>query len=161
MGIPATTNPPSATKRAATRRSPRAPKRGVVTSSVARSSASARRTSCRPNGSGSANREHPVDGAPRPRRDLGCDGHVVLQVAKRVAQLFQSDLLHVTAFGRLTGGDKLLPWILAPQSMQHPRLRRHDEAPGGRDARAPHHLLGGNDLDTPRGPVTLGLGIVH
>src|SRR5207249_6137147 len=49
-------------------------------------------------------------------RDLGCDGHVVLQVAKRVAQLFQSDLLHVTAFGRLTGGDKLLPGILAPQS---------------------------------------------
>src|SRR2546422_7506287 len=118
MGIPATTNPPSATKRAATRRSPRAPRRGVVTSSVARSSASARRTSSRPNGSGSANREHPVDGAPRPRRDLGCDGNVVLQVAKRVAQLFQSDLLHVTAFGRLTGGDKLLPGILAPQSMQ-------------------------------------------
>src|SRR5216117_4594795 len=134
MGIPATTNSPSATKRAVTRRSPRAPRRRVVTSSVARSSASARRTSSRPNGSGSTNREHPVDGAPRPRRDLGCDGHIVLQVAQRVAQFFQSDLLHVTAFGRLTGGDKLLLWILAPQSMEHAGLRRHDEAPGGRDA---------------------------
>src|SRR6266576_4791665 len=151
MGIPAITNSPSATKRAVTRRSARAPRSCVVTSSVARSSASARRTSSRPNGSGSTNREHPVDGAPRPRRDLGCDGNIVLQVAQRVAQFFQSDLLHVTAFGRLTGGDKLLLWILAPQSMQHAGLRRHDEAPGGRDARAPHHLLGGNDLDTPRG----------
>src|SRR5207247_11248836 len=103
MGIPATTNPPSATKRAATRRSARAPRSCGVTSSVARSSASARRTSSRPNGTGSANREHQVDGAPCLRRDLGCGGLIVLLVAQLVAQIYPRDTIHAAYFDYIPG----------------------------------------------------------
>ena len=45
--------------------------------------------------------------------------------------------------------------------MQHACLRGDDETPGGRDARAPHHLLRGNDLYATGRAVALGLGVVH
>src|SRR6266852_4794322 len=128
-GPPATTNRPSAMKRASVVRPAAAPSNRVVTSSAARSSARARRTSTKPNGS--ANRQHPVDGPARAFGHSRGDGHVVLHVAERVTQLFQRDLLHVAALGGLPRRQEFLARILAPQAVQHARLRRYHKAPSG------------------------------
>src|SRR5438445_12906447 len=96
-------------------------------SSRARSSASARRTSSSPNFGDSANCEHPVDGAARAHGDLGGDRHFVLQVAERVAQVLQRDLLHVPAFGALASRDEFLVGVLAAQSMPHYTVRAHHD----------------------------------
>src|SRR5207249_3396539 len=157
----ATTKAPSATKRASTRRLAAVPSKRVVISLSARSSASARCTACSPKGSGSANREHPLDSASRAKRGVGRDRHVVFQVAERVAQVLQRDLLHVATFGRLVGRDEFLSGILAPQPMQHAGFRGHHEASGRGNTSASHHLLGRYDLHPPRRDLTLGLRVVH
>src|SRR6266705_429743 len=108
MGMPATTKGPSATKRASTRRSAALPSKRVWRSLAAWTTASARCTSCNPKGSGSANHEHPLDSPSRARRNVGRDRHVVFQVAERVAQVLQRDLLYVATFGRLAGRDEFL-----------------------------------------------------
>src|SRR5260370_15498956 len=113
-GRPATTNRPSATKEATAGPSAAAPSNRVVTSSVARSSASAQRTSSRP--SGSPNRQHPIDGATRPERDIRGNGDLVLQLAQRVPQLFEGDHLHVATLGLLCHRVELLLRLLAPQA---------------------------------------------
>src|SRR5256712_81579 len=158
-GSPATTNRPSATSRAVAAAAAVAPSNRVVASSRARSSTRARRTSSRPRTS--ANRQHPLDGAARPRGDAGGDGDLVFVVAQRVPQVLQRDLLHVAALGRSRGGDDLLAGFLAPQRVQPPRPRRPPDPPGARSPRPLHHLLGGHDAHPPRRDVALGLGVVH
>src|SRR2546422_910086 len=156
-GSPATTNRPSATSRAVAAAAAVAPSNRVVASSRARSSTRARRTSSSPRTS--ANRQHPLDRAARPRGDAGGDGDLVFVVAQRVPQVHERDHLHVVTLGRFRGGDELLVRVLAPQPVEHPRLRRHDEPPGARSPRPLHHLLGGHDAHPPRRDVALGLAI--
>ena len=55
----------------------------------------------------------------------------MLKVAQRITQFFERDHLHEAALGRLREGVELLVGVLAAQAVQHPGLRRHDEAPGG------------------------------
>src|SRR2546430_14827835 len=143
MGRPATTKRPSATNWAQAGRRAAAPSRPVVTSFAARSSSRARRTASR--WGDSANREHPLDGAPCPAGDGGRDGHLVLQVAQRVAQLLERDLLHEAALGRLGQRVELLVGILAAQPIQDARLGRHHEASRRGGPRPPGHLFGGHD----------------
>src|SRR5256885_15357850 len=112
-GSPATTTSPLATKRPAAPSLAAAPSRRVVTSWSAASAARARRTASRPRGS--ANCEHPIDGAAGAGGDLGCDRHLVLQVAQRVPQVLERDHLHVAALGGLGRGDKLLLGVLTAQ----------------------------------------------
>src|SRR2546421_1738283 len=133
IGRPATTKRPSATNAAAAARPAAAPSSRVVTSSRARSSSRARRTSARP--SGSANRQHPIDGAPRPRRDVGGHGDLGAHVPQAVAQLLERDQLHEAALGRFGQRVELLLRVLTPQAVQHTGLRGHDEAAGERGAR--------------------------
>src|SRR5436309_10706378 len=120
IGRPATTKRPSATNRAHAGRLDASPSRRVVTSSAARSSSRARRTASL--WGDSANREHPVDRPPRAPGNVARNGHLVLQVAQRVAQLLESDLLHEATLGRLRQRVELLVGVLAPQPIQHARL---------------------------------------
>src|ERR1041384_5555741 len=115
-GTPATTKVPSASNRAVAMSSAAAPNSAVVTSCDARSSASARRTTSPGSRScvRSANRQHPVDRAAGALRDGGGNPHLVLQVAQRVPQLGERNLLHVPSRDQFRRGDKFLLGIVAP-----------------------------------------------
>src|SRR3989454_222926 len=158
-GNPATTKRPSATNSADAGRSPAGPSSRVVTSSAVRSSCRASRTCAMP--SGSANRQHPVDGAAGAAGDSRGNGDVVLQVAERIAELLERDQLHEAALRRLRQRMKLLGGILAAQPVQHPGLGRHHEASRRRAARPLHHLFGRNDVGAAGGHITVRRGIVH
>src|SRR5256885_7626148 len=155
IGRPATTKRPSATNWAHAGRRAAAPSRPVVTSLAARSSSRARRTASR--WGESANRQHPVDGAARPPGDGGGHGHLVLQVAQRVAQLLERDLLHEAALGRLGQPVELLVGVLAAQPVQHARLGGDHEAPGRRSSRPPGHLFGRHELGAAAAHVAVRL----
>src|SRR5207244_13230022 len=112
MCIPTATYQYSAMNLPTAEPSAAAPSNRVVMSSDARSSASALRTSSKPNGS--ANRQHPIDGPARPESDVGGNRDLELQVAQRVPQVLERDHLHVAALRLLGDGIELLAGILAP-----------------------------------------------